>query len=582
MFEEKNTSVKAAADITIGNDSTVTINATATNTMVVGKQEANTVATKSLTATTIHAGTINNYIGSDKKESQEPTSDEIIEKIKEFYGSRNIIDDNLTDEPMSIDEGYIRLAMVKEAEQKEKEKEALEQSENKKSAKTFQDRRITSYEDIYGTKNPIELKNLFKPEKEEFFFNSIVLLGRAGIGKTTVCQFLAHHWGKDNLWKGEFDVLIWIPLRNVLNYCDNECFLAGAVFQECLNENLSGKKPFEKKAFEIAFDKINNDPTKKILYVLDGYDEVAHIEQQIKKTPQGNLIRLLLSQKNIILTSRPHYIKQNPFYHPENKNPRRIENIGFLNEDIDKYIHVFFKNDIKEYAETLKNFLNANGNAKGIAHIPINLKLICAAWKTNYDKVKNIKEINLTLTTLYTGLLNDLCGRYLNKYFPKEEIDPSLNPNYTDDKDCLPVLSILKKLAFDKMEEEDLIIERIKIDHLIGNQNISAQITSKHILNFGLLKATEAYKKDSDCYFIHLTFQEFLAACHIADSLKNDIENKEMENFIKKNKYHSRYEIVWWFVAGLLKDNRVALEKFFHIVEDKETKDILGLAHQCF
>ncbi|CAF1308491.1 unnamed protein product [Rotaria sordida] len=54
----------------------------------------------------------------------------------------------------------------------------------------------------------IELKNLFIKSR-------ILMLGEAGCGKTTVCQYITYSWAIGKLWRNQFEWIFYIKIRNL-------------------------------------------------------------------------------------------------------------------------------------------------------------------------------------------------------------------------------------------------------------------------------------------------------------------------------------------------------------------------------
>src|SRR5436853_106184 len=68
-------------------------------------------------------------------------------------------------------------------------------------------KRIPSYEDVFDAKstryiNPEDLFNHRTHEKDpnKKFPRRILALGRAGIGKSTLCKLIVHKWAQGKLW----------------------------------------------------------------------------------------------------------------------------------------------------------------------------------------------------------------------------------------------------------------------------------------------------------------------------------------------------------------------------------------------
>ncbi|CAF1383897.1 unnamed protein product [Didymodactylos carnosus] len=95
----------------------------------------------------------------------------------------------------SIDDAYINLSIVESKELSSKEE------------KFHSDANYTTFEEIYGTKRPIKIQQLFNDNRKR-----LLVLGRAGIGKTTFCQYIAYQWASGKLFQ-QFKCILWIRFR---------------------------------------------------------------------------------------------------------------------------------------------------------------------------------------------------------------------------------------------------------------------------------------------------------------------------------------------------------------------------------
>ena len=67
--------------------------------------------------------------------------------------------------------------------------------------------------------------------------------------------------------------------------------------------------------------------------------------------------------------------------------------------------------DASNQAQKCIEFLKVNSRIWGIAHIPVNLELICSIWgNTDWSETTHI-----TMTDLYDNITEWLCRRYLIK-----------------------------------------------------------------------------------------------------------------------------------------------------------------------
>src|SRR5690606_16535709 len=107
--------------------------------------------------------------------------------------------------------------------------------------------------------------------EDDITTNRILIQGRAGIGKTTLCQYIAYLWMQGQLWS-HYKWVFWIPLRQLLKdyYTDKiEITLTEVLYQECFN----GDKNY---SLEIIKEILANK--NEMLLLVDGYDEVVSLD----------------------------------------------------------------------------------------------------------------------------------------------------------------------------------------------------------------------------------------------------------------------------------------------------------------
>ena len=393
--------------------------------------------------------------------------------------------------------------------------------------------------------------------------------------------------GKDWL---PFKAVFLLPLRNLVEYYRSNSAIA---------DNSNRLKPNELKLSlaELLLEHCLGQPDTitpemlmkycgcfcdQILWILDGYDEIAsHLSSG---TRFQQLFQYLVRRPKVLVVSRPHEMVGLKSYHFD----RFLENLGFTNENIETYIVQRFGSEKEEdgydhkedhwTSERFLQFLRKDPNLWEIVHIPLNLTLICEVWgKPSYCE----GEGGLTLTQLYNNLVTHLHDRYLIK---QKEAD--LGKLETDKTKLYTPLDVcLELLAFDLMKNGQLlstprsfrsnkpsqiveIITKVK-KYYPDEKQFLKDVTCSGFLNSS---GIEKFDKNKSYAFLHLTFQEFFTAQYLTKSLlcsyDEDIEplyfdRKLAFSFIDIHKDHRRYDIVWWFMAGLLKDSKPILQKFF-------------------
>ena len=485
-----------------------------------------------------------------------------------------------------IIKSYINLAIVKEHEQKPKEDEQL------KVIKTLsREEYINSFEAIYQPKQPIKIEDLLLAHGDEKkVLKRQLIEGRAGIGKTTLCQYLAHLWaagdGKWQNWRQQFDWVIHLSLRQLTaedQYDFSKLTIVSWFFSQYVTSR--NRQHITEAELGVVFDALNAQG--KVLLLLDGYDEIV----PVLKTHLS--FRQFFEQE--LLSCSYWFIFSRPYYFTDNRVERRLENIGFTQADILKYVQQYFR-DVEEerltsqqgYASSLIAFLKQNPNAMGIAHIPINLELLCYTWESEAHPLNN----QLTLTQLYDHLVLRLFGRYLHKYYPETFPMASAIKWIQLEKDtkyyCNHMLAFLEQLAWYQMQRTSLIIQAEFIKDLVGDlypkldQASQRERFGEEVLKqLGLLKGCDTHKPtlEQSYYFIHLTFQEYFAARYWVKLFQSEPTQAEAIQILRDNKFNTRYESVWWMVAGLLKENRFHVESFFDFLI-QTPQDLAGLNQQ--
>ncbi|CAF4433299.1 unnamed protein product, partial [Rotaria magnacalcarata] len=308
----------------------------------------------------------------------------------------------------------------------------------------------------------------------------------------------------------------------------------------------------------------------QVLWILDGYDEFAqNIPEQLE-----DVFKHVREAQHNILTSRPYAIKSS--------YDVKLEITGFTNDNIVKYVEQFFDQTIKEIntdsskAQKLLILLESNSSIWGVAHIPVNLELICSLWNNNDRKITTV----LTMTVLYDNIIEWQCRRYLTKKNINHE---DLMTQDVYDK-CNAELQFLEYLAFKGMQCDKIMLTPAILKKAKDDLK-SFAIDIPQILKMGILKSYDdkatgtQIQTEKQHYFVHLSFQEHFAARHLLRILKGTDKVKAI-NFINNNKYNQRFHFVFVFASGLLAQShyKPCIEPFWSAVQG-EPLDLVGIKH---
>ncbi|MGZ3732670.1 MAG: NACHT domain-containing protein, partial [Parachlamydiaceae bacterium] len=298
----------------------------------------------------------------------------------------------------------------------------------------------------------VDLSNIFDQNR------TVLLLGRAGIGKSSLCQKIAHSWASGELWNDRFDLLFWLPLNllNELSVGDNANHFLTEIVLPYLFKQLPG------------FSHLNIEK-KRVLFVLDGYDEASkelanRVESLLTDTPYS-----------FFIASRPEKIHLCV--------DQTIENMGFSEQRIEEYIQKFSECQGAKQNHTLYNLIKKNPCLESIAHVPLLLQMVVSL----YDKEGTIANF-ATLTNLYAKMVDALYEWNL--------------PNDPQKEENLLYLAKIASVGF-------------KSGKLLISPKMISRPIDRELLRTGLLKESE---KTGSLYFVHLSFQEYLTALYISRS----------------------------------------------------------------
>jgi hypothetical protein len=441
----------------------------------------------------------------------------------------------------------------------------------------------------------IESSQIMNPKR-------ILIRGRAGVGKTTLCKKIIHDFTSSTetelqrSWRIWFDRVLWVPLRNLKHrgrkastynyknlFCDEYFCMAEKGKRTCLAQALCQTLEDTKSG------------RSRTLFLLDGLDEIS--------TELGNgngmsrfLEHLLGTTNNVIVTSRPNAdCSALQDIHLE------LETVGFHPRQVDRYIKAVANpgeaENNQKTVDEIQSFLKDHWLMRGLVRIPIQLDALCYTWED-----KKCEPFPETMTAIYNRIvqrlwrkdvarLDKLSARAAKDSFAAE-IERDLgteiglveclafNGMYGDVVDFTPAhrAQLVKKVP-DEKTRLDWILERLSFFR-------TSDSSSRH--------------EHRDYHFIHPTFQEYFAAKYFVQKWTSG-QQLEYElslpgnspvtsptdpiKFLRKHKYSARYDVFWRFVVGFLDSESHGpegphrrLDVFFQTIEE-EPLDLLGPTH---
>ena len=381
---------------------------------------------------------------------------------------------------------------------------------------------------------------------------SILLTGKAGIGKTLFCQNLIRDWSYDKLFEvntkaevPDFKFAYLLTFRQLNLLGDDPVTL-----REILNRSsvLDDDSIIEESLFEY----IANHP-EEVLIVIDGFDEysqqdyiASNLDEKYPNSVQekmsvaalcAKLIKgYILSGSVVITTSRPD---ESDHLKTEVRFDRFVEIAGFSEEQVKEYIEKYFKED-ENMKNTVLDQIAKNEELVSFAHIPVLCFLMCSYMEYLLKESLSADFLPVKASDLYFAVFNKFVQDHKKKEIPSES---------TLDKLSELAAQLLLKKQFFFVEEDMTKFDLLEVESL----------RASGILHCGPPFRKSAFEETKHFCFTHLSLQEYLAARWFVE--RGEIPSKGNVS-----------SMVMQFMAGILsktKDNKL-MEKLLEVLQAEE------------
>nr|XP_058964301.1 NACHT, LRR and PYD domains-containing protein 1a allele 4-like [Pocillopora verrucosa] len=365
--------------------------------------------------------------------------------------------------------------------------------------------RLRQYGQIRG-KQIKSSQEIFIPIDEEDP-ESVLVTGKAGIGKTLFCQKLIRDWADNKLFRSranaevpDFKFAYLLTFRQLNLLGDDPVTL-----KDILNRSsvLDDHSNIDDSILEHILHH-----SEEVLIIIDGYDECSQREyiasdsdekypnNAKEKMPVAALCAKLIKGKIlrgsvVMITSRPDEsdeMKDREIYFD-----RYVEITGFSEPQVKEYIGKYFKNN-----ERMKNIvmdhITKNVNLVSFAHIPVLCFLMCSYFEYILQQPKKNNPLPVKTSDLYDEVVN--------MFVQKHDRKKSASVEETLDE--------LSKLAAQLLEERKFLF--FKEDLKTLNLHEVESLCGSGLLHCGPPFRTSFSATTKHFCFTHLTLQEYLAA----------------------------------------------------------------------
>ena len=336
---------------------------------------------------------------------------------------------------------------------------------------------------------------------------SVLVTGKAGIGKTLFCQKLIRDWAANKLFQSranaevpDFKFAYLLTFRQLNLLGDDPVTL-----KDILNRSsvLDDHSNIDDSIFEYILHH-----SEEVLIIIDGYDECSQREyitgnsdekypnNAKEKMPVAALCAKLIKGKIlrgsvVMITSRPDEsdeMKAKDIYFD-----RYVEITGFSEPQVKEYIGKYFKNNDR-MKNIVMDHITKNVNLVSFAHIPVLCFLMCSYFEYTLQQPKKNNPLPVKTSDLYDEVVN----MFVRKHDRKKRA--SLEETLDEISKLAAQLLLERKFLFLKEDLKTLNIH--EVESLCGSG----------LLHCGPPFRTSYSATTKHFFFIHLTLQEYLAA----------------------------------------------------------------------
>ena len=383
-------------------------------------------------------------------------------------------------------------------------------------------------DDILQHKEAIEYDQVFKSLR---CGQVIFIEGRPGSGKTTFVHKITRDWAITR--NGGMRLVLLVSLRVLNNLYKSEL---SDILNLFMDLNVSKELIEERKG-------------KGVCFIFDGLDEFLPSDGE-NSIVYRIIHKEYLSQSTVIVASRPAAIAE-----LRQRANCVLEVVGFKKEQIFEYFdHYPFSK--KSKSTELKAYLSVHPNIRHMCYLPVHAVMIGFLFEVT-------GEVPQTETEIYKHFTYFTLKRSLKKS-GSANIDVH---NLSGKK--RKIFNQICKLALNKTILNRQVMHQDEVTRLLKSEKYKD-------MSLGLItidRTADLYGFKNLYTFLHLTFQEYLAAHHIST-----LSDEEQDKLIQEHGNKNHMLAVWKFYCGLVKFG-IKNSRFKSILESTSGKHLFLI--QC-
>ena len=344
---------------------------------------------------------------------------------------------------------------------------------------------------------PIKFNEVFSQEQ-----SLLLISGIAGIGKSWLLRKCLLDWANGDIWSN-VNLVLLLECRKLNQY-----------------QNIDNINELLKVFYKDMFKEWDVCKDFSILFVIDGLDEFAYLDELINHNPQNpskqfNIVNVLADALDVqkhkcVVAGRVEAIVRYKSKVRECRDKLTIQIMGFNDDGINGYVE-----RVAEGKEAIKNVLNSSPIAKAMASVPFYLSAMCTVIGSS--TLSGLCSF-FTMTELYSCILMYFLQNHIKKN--NEPVDEMMEKESSK----LFILKVCKiafhlfnqgKVVFSQKEIKAIVndIDKVEIDHLGFIEKFKSQLGIQY-------------------QFVHLTLMEFCASIHAYINLSPDeiLSNKKLRS----------------------------------------------------